>query len=406
MCTLTGQWKGQIIGTNTGAVLLDFSDEAGTISGVIEVLDDNLGRSTFDVSGSREERFFGLRIIPRDTQPGTVVTPGSVRGRIDGDGSILGVWETELGSAGKVSANRITPKPPRKPSNGSMKKPDSKRPALTPLWVISLFLSLTEIVTGIAVTQATGGVQVALTVFVIVFPLFVAGAFFAVLWNRPYVFYPPTEFGGGTNVLDYVRAFGGAPSIDSGTKQQWLIGGATENAATAAESPGKAQLEPRQKTSSNSELGRVALKYFAFQQMRYTDVSNADSRAIFNLGVDYQFNLFDGLSGIVFFGFFHEVEMIKIVTRVRFLLDNLQAASVRLSKQPDSAQQQVVRQILDQLSIVVLVPEEADLDVVQSKIEEFRPTGSKVPVKAIKPSEMREFVKAEYQKMGLGESPV
>ncbi|MBU8921692.1 MAG: hypothetical protein KOO63_07710 [Bacteroidales bacterium] len=77
---------------------------------------------------------------------------------------------------------------------------------MTPLWVISLFLSLTEVVTGIAVTQATGNVQVALTVFAIAFPSVVAIAFFLILWFRPYVLYPPTEFGTTVDVGTYVRA--------------------------------------------------------------------------------------------------------------------------------------------------------------------------------------------------------
>ena len=77
---------------------------------------------------------------------------------------------------------------------------------MTPLWVISLFVSLTEAVTGIAVTQATGGIQIALTTFVIAFPVLVASAFFAILWNRPYVLYPPTEFATGVDVTKYVGA--------------------------------------------------------------------------------------------------------------------------------------------------------------------------------------------------------
>jgi hypothetical protein len=85
---------------------------------------------------------------------------------------------------------------------------------LTPLWVISLFLSLTETVLGFAVTQTSGGIQVALTTFVIVFPLLVAGGFFAVLWNRPYVFYSPYEYG-QQDVREYVEAMQRKP-LDEG----------------------------------------------------------------------------------------------------------------------------------------------------------------------------------------------
>jgi hypothetical protein len=86
--------------------------------------------------------------------------------------------------------------------------PEKKRPPqrLTPLWVVSLFLSLTEVVAGIAVVQATGPIQVALTCFVIAFPTLVAAAFFLVLWFRPYVLYPPAEFAGGSDVTAYVNA--------------------------------------------------------------------------------------------------------------------------------------------------------------------------------------------------------
>lgn len=66
---------------------------------------------------------------------------------------------------------------------------------LSPLWVISLFLSLSETVLGIGVLKTEGEIQAALTVFVISFPVLVAVAFFIVLWNRPQVFYRPSDFG-------------------------------------------------------------------------------------------------------------------------------------------------------------------------------------------------------------------
>lgn len=66
---------------------------------------------------------------------------------------------------------------------------------ITPLWIIAAFLTLTEAVLGYAVTQTTDGVQIALTCFVIGFALLVAAAFFVILWNRPFVFYSPSEYG-------------------------------------------------------------------------------------------------------------------------------------------------------------------------------------------------------------------
>jgi hypothetical protein len=72
-----------------------------------------------------------------------------------------------------------------------------KRPSgpITPLWIIATFVTFTETVLGYAVTKVAGGVQITLTIFVMLFAVAVAGAFFAILWNRPYVFYAPSEYG-------------------------------------------------------------------------------------------------------------------------------------------------------------------------------------------------------------------
>jgi hypothetical protein len=54
-----------------------------------------------------------------------------------------------------------------------MRRPRStqRNNRLTPLWVLSLFVSLTEVIVGLAVTKAVDGVQVALRAFVIGFPV-------------------------------------------------------------------------------------------------------------------------------------------------------------------------------------------------------------------------------------------
>ena len=81
---------------------------------------------------------------------------------------------------------------------------------MTPLWVISLFLSLTEVVAGVAVTQTTGNIQVTLVWFVIIFAVLVAGMFFVLLWSRPWTFYPPSEYA-NVDVQQYVEALRGGP---------------------------------------------------------------------------------------------------------------------------------------------------------------------------------------------------
>jgi len=82
----------------------------------------------------------------------------------------------------------------------------NRKKIASPLWIISLFVALTEGIAGVGLIQTAGAVQIILTVFVVTFPTIVAIAFFVILWERPYVFYPPTEFGDTPDVSKYVFA--------------------------------------------------------------------------------------------------------------------------------------------------------------------------------------------------------
>jgi hypothetical protein len=87
----------------------------------------------------------------------------------------------------------------------TVRKAQKPTRSLTPLGIIAGFVGLTEAVLGIGLTQVVGGVQVALTVFVIAFPCVIAGAFFLILWHRPFVFYSPAEYG-DTDPGEYASA--------------------------------------------------------------------------------------------------------------------------------------------------------------------------------------------------------
>jgi hypothetical protein len=85
------------------------------------------------------------------------------------------------------------------------------RQGLSPLWIIALFLSFTESVAGVAATQSAGFMQITLTSFVVVFPMAVSVAFFIILWQRPFVLYPPREFGPDISVQAYADAMRRTP---------------------------------------------------------------------------------------------------------------------------------------------------------------------------------------------------
>ena len=77
-----------------------------------------------------------------------------------------------------------------------------------PLWIIALFLSLTEATIGISASQAHGWVQGLWAIFSVAFPTAVAAVFFVFLWKKPFVFYAPRDFSVETPVGVYVAAMG------------------------------------------------------------------------------------------------------------------------------------------------------------------------------------------------------
>ncbi|MFF2809668.1 hypothetical protein ACFVT2_21340 [Streptomyces sp. NPDC058000] len=75
---------------------------------------------------------------------------------------------------------------------------------VNPLWIISLFLGLSETTAGVVAALASGWVQGALALFAIVFPILVSGAFFTILWRKPEVLYAPGDFPEHVSVRTYV----------------------------------------------------------------------------------------------------------------------------------------------------------------------------------------------------------
>ena len=327
-----------------------------------------------------------------------MTAPGTVTCKIQPDGALAGIWETEIGTAGKLRVQRKAAPMSFSATDDKVAQKSPRRSSMTPLWVISLFVSLCEVVAGLAVTQAQGGVQAVLTGFVVSFPVLVAAAFFAVLWKKPYVFYPPTEFGASTNVSEYVQAFAGPSHTQAAAHQQQSIGGNTAHAT-------RTEVNPREPETTDAkvhaELISNVFKFFGFRRMRFSDISDANAQAVFNLGKYQGFNLFDGMPGIAFYGHFADLEPTEIIARVRFLLNNIDLSYHRVREQPESAQRDAAIRTLDRLRIHVLAPEKSPIDEICLKIEDYRPDKLATQVSLHRPSDIESFVRSEYESMGL-----
>ena len=77
--------------------------------------------------------------------------------------------------------------------------------AHSPLSIVALFGGLVEVGFGVAVSVSSGWLQATIFVCMLLLALAILTAFFVVLWKRPWVFYPPSEFG-PTTVGAFVSA--------------------------------------------------------------------------------------------------------------------------------------------------------------------------------------------------------
>ena len=81
-----------------------------------------------------------------------------------------------------------------------------------PIWVIGGLLGVTDAGLAYVVGVTDGGVQIAVLIFLGLYTCALAGMFFLILWNRPWVLYPPSEYG-STSVREFVAAMQGDPAL-------------------------------------------------------------------------------------------------------------------------------------------------------------------------------------------------
>jgi hypothetical protein len=143
------------------------------------------------------------------------------------------------------------------------------------------------------------------------------------------------------------------------------------------------------------------LKYMSFRGLRYTDITTNEARTLFNLGAIHGFNLFDGQEEVIFYGYFHEEEPREIVVRVKFLLNNIAIAYRQVQELAVETFKELAKKVLDRVMIEVLVPENAPIDVMAKKIEDFQPQVRHISVILKKPSDIEKEVKRQYKLVSL-----
>jgi hypothetical protein len=79
----------------------------------------------------------------------------------------------------------------------------------TPLWIISIFIGLSQAVAGLVAIQGSGWIAGTLAIFAVIYPIVVTGLFFLILWKRNWLFYPPSEFSHDVQPAQYIDAMRG-----------------------------------------------------------------------------------------------------------------------------------------------------------------------------------------------------
>ena len=79
-----------------------------------------------------------------------------------------------------------------------------------PIWMIGALLGFADAGLAYVGTVTDGGIQIAALVFLGLYTCALAGMFFLILWKRPWVLYPPSEFR-SPSVREFVAAMQGNP---------------------------------------------------------------------------------------------------------------------------------------------------------------------------------------------------
>jgi len=99
MSNLKGPWAGQIYGTNTGNIFVEFSQNEAGLTGRVRISDDRFGISSYTFTGTEDEQVV-LKCSSEQAPEGIEVGEVTVVGQLQPDGTLTGQWESTIGSAG------------------------------------------------------------------------------------------------------------------------------------------------------------------------------------------------------------------------------------------------------------------------------------------------------------------
>jgi hypothetical protein len=162
---------------------------------------------------------------------------------------------------------------PVKEAVAQSQKSTSTNTLWTPLKLISAFVGVIDTVITVGITQTAGGVQIALTAFVVGFTSLVAFGFFFLLWHKPEVLLTQPTFKSAAEGAEYIAALRGivtkaesdANSIYASAEEMKLLASQTKvsyEAIEGLETKLQTNVKMLEEAIKKSEQSSFAKAYF------------------------------------------------------------------------------------------------------------------------------------------------
>jgi hypothetical protein len=97
-------WAGQIYGTNTGKLFVEFQNGEQGFSGLLRFLDDRFGIAIFEVTGTFDGTTVEFEGKPKQAAEGVELGSVQAKATLTPEGNLRGQWETTIGTGGTFVA--------------------------------------------------------------------------------------------------------------------------------------------------------------------------------------------------------------------------------------------------------------------------------------------------------------
>lgn len=104
----SGYWTGSLSGTNQGGFAVELDQRDGEVTGTAKINEPALGVYEYSVSGNAIGKHLKLSMKPSRNDGGLQLGNVTVDVELDSDNAMSGRWDSTIGTAGVLRAERFT----------------------------------------------------------------------------------------------------------------------------------------------------------------------------------------------------------------------------------------------------------------------------------------------------------